>query len=75
MMTLLGRACCDPLVVIERRRIVEEGHQPVAGEMLDRATRRRDRLADHTAIGPQDSEDLLRLGTLGKGGEASQVGE
>ena len=61
--------------VVARQRVVEEHHQPVAGEMLERALEPVDQVAERGVVLAQDPHDLLRLGRLGECGEPPQVAE
>src|SRR5580704_15056306 len=58
-----------------RDRIVEDDEQAVTGEMLQRAVKAIDLLAETAIVFLQDRNDVFRLGTLGKGGEPAQVAE
>lgn len=63
------------LVVLERDRVVEEDHDPVAGEVLKRARVARDQLSQRLVVGAQHVEEFLWSGCLGEGGEPAQVAE
>jgi hypothetical protein len=52
------------LVLGERHGIVEEDHQPVAGEVFERASVRRDEIAHHPVVRTQHLEVLLRRRSL-----------
>ena len=58
-----------------RHGIVEEDHEPVAREVLDRAAMGHHQLADHAVVLAKHAKHLLRLGGLGEGGEPAQVTE
>jgi predicted ABC-class ATPase len=60
-------------VVDRGRRIVEEHHQPIAREVLDGALLRHDDLADRLVVLAENSENLLRLGSLCESRETPQV--
>ena len=62
----VGGAHGRQLVVGDAGRVVEERHQPVAGEVLDRAAVRHDHLARGRVVLAQDAEHLFRLGRLGE---------
>ena len=49
--------------------IVEEDHQPVPSEVLDRAAMGHHQLADHPVVLAKHAKHLLRLGRLGECGE------
>jgi hypothetical protein len=61
--------------VVTREWIVEEHHQPVAREMLERALELKDQLAQRGVVLVQDTHYLLGLGRLGESGEPTQVAE
>jgi hypothetical protein len=63
------RAHRRQLVVRHRRRVVEEGHQPVPGEVLDRPCVRCNELADGAVVLPEHAEHLLGLRGLRERGE------
>ena len=58
----------------DRLRVVEEDHQAVACEVLDRPAVGDGELADRAVVLAQHAQHLFRLGLLGKGGEAAQIG-
>ena len=62
-------------VIGDRRRVVEEDHEPVPGEVLHRAAVGERRSADLGVVLAKDAEQLLRLGRLGERGEAAHVAE
>ena len=61
--------------VVARQRVVEEHHQPVAGEPLERPLEAEDEVAERRVVLAQHRHDLLGLAGLGEGGEAAQVAE
>ena len=63
------------LVICDLERIVEEDHQPVACEVLERPFVGRDEVADHSVVLAEDVEQLFGGGRLGEGGEAAQIAE
>ena len=56
-----------------RQRIVEDRHQTVTGEVLDRALEFMNDGADGCVVLAQDIHHLFRFGGFGKGGKAAQV--
>ncbi len=58
-----------------RRRVVEEDHEPVAGEMLQGAPEGEHELPEGRVVVPEDGHRLLGLGHLGECREAAEVGE
>jgi hypothetical protein len=54
-------------------RIVEEHHNPVTGELVERALKLADQRRLRAMIFAQEIEDFLGLGGLGEGGVAAQV--
>ena len=63
------------LVVVDRDGVVEEDHDAVAREVLERAAVGRDQLADRLVVRAQHLEQLLRRGRLGERREAAEIGE
>jgi hypothetical protein len=55
--------------------VVEEHHNPVARELVERAFELSDERPQRAMILAQEIEDLLGLGSLGEGGVAAQVAE
>ena len=64
---------CRPIRT--RDRIIEEDHQPVAGESLQRPLVLEDELAQGGVILAQNAHRVFRLNGLGEGCEAAQVAE
>src|SRR5262249_60995004 len=58
-----------------RHWIVEEHHDPVARELVQRALELADKRPQSAVIFAQEFENLLRLGGLGAGAVAAQVTE
>jgi hypothetical protein len=56
-----------------RHGIIEEHHQSVPGEALERSFEAEDELAERLVILAQNAHRLLRLGRLGKRRKAAQV--
>ena len=65
MATAIARPARRP--VVARQRVVEEHHQPVAGEALERSLEAEDELAQRRVVLGQDGHDLLGLARLGEG--------
>ena len=61
--------------VVAAHRVVEEDHQPVAGEPLERALEPEDQVAERGVVLLQDAHHLLGLARLGERGEPAQVAE
>src|SRR5262249_58349252 len=55
--------------------IVEEHHDPVAGELVEGPLELANKRSQCAVVLAQKFEDFLRLGGLGKGGVAEQVAE
>ena len=51
-------------VVLLQDRVVEEGHEPVSGEVLQRALVGDDERTHDAVVRAQEAEDLLGLGRL-----------
>ena len=62
-------------MVVERERVVEEHHDPVAREVFERPAVDGDQLADHLVIRTEHLEQLFGRGRLGERREAPEVGE
>jgi hypothetical protein len=62
------------LVVGHRYGVVEEHHEPVAREMLERPAVPRHKLACHDVIVADDADELLRLGGFGERSEKEDRG-
>src|SRR5262249_9828780 len=58
-------------VVVARNRIVEDNHDAVSEEPLQRALISEDKLAQVLVVLAQNAHDLFGLGRLGEGGEAA----
>ena len=56
-------------------RVVEEGHEAVAGEVFERPSVLDDERTHQPVVRPQESEDLFGLGRLREGGEVAKVAE
>src|SRR5262249_26261075 len=56
-------------------RVIEEHHDPVAGELVERALELADKRPQRAVILTQEFEDFFRLRGLGEGGVAAQVTE
>src|SRR4051812_50186810 len=56
-------------------RVVEERHEAVPGEVLERALVLDDESAHRPVVGAEEAEDLLRLGGLGEDGEVAEIAE
>jgi hypothetical protein len=54
-------------------RIIEEHHDPVAGELVERALELPDERPQHAMVFAQEIEHFLRLGGLRKGRVAAQI--
>src|SRR5262249_61768012 len=63
------------LVVLDRRGVVEEHHQPVTREMLESAVVRRNQLADQAVILPQEFELFFGSRRLREGRRATEITE
>ena len=61
------------LVVGHRHWVVEEDHQPVAREVLERPAVGADEVARRRVVLANDLDELLWLGRLGKGREPAEV--
>ena len=61
--------------VLTRHRVVEDHHQPVTGEPLERALEAEDEVAERGVVVAQHPHDLLGLAGLGEGGETPEVAE
>src|SRR5262249_23903024 len=59
--------------VWDRDRIVEENHDPIARELIERALKPADERPQRTMVLAQDVEHFLGLGGLGKRGVAAQI--
>ncbi len=59
----------------DRHRVVEEDHDAVAGEALERAFVFEDQPAHRRVVFAQHAHHFLGLGGFGEGGEAAQVEE
>src|SRR5262249_52802695 len=55
--------------------IVEEHHDPVARELVERALELTDQRSERAVVFAQEVEHLLGLGGLGEGGVAAEVAE
>ena len=64
-----------PRRVVARQRVVEEHHQPVAGEPLQGALEAVDQLAERPVVLAEHPHDLLGLAGLGERREVAQVAE
>ena len=53
-------------VVVLELRVVEEHHEPVAGEVLERPLELDDEPTHRGVVAPQEAEDLLGLGRFEK---------
>src|SRR5436190_1406031 len=62
-------------MVLNADRVVEEHHQTVAGEVLERALVVGDQPAERFVVVTEDVEELLWCSCLGEGCEASQIAE
>ena len=62
-------------VVGLQHRVVKEGHEPIAGEMLERSLVLDDQRAHRGVVGAQEAEYLLGFGGLGEDREVAQVTE
>ena len=62
-------------VIRLEHRVVEEGHEPVAREMLERAFVLHDERAHRGVVRAQEPEHLFGLGRLGERREVAQVAE
>ena len=79
----LGKALADrdghpdrtPGVILLRRGVIEEDHDPVTREMLERALVLDNQRADHRVVPAQEPEDLLGFGRLRERGEVAQITE
>src|SRR5262249_19238888 len=58
-----------------RHRIIEEHHDAVARELVERPFELSDERTQSAVVLTQEVEHLLRLGSLGEGGVAAQVAE
>ena len=61
--------------IVHGQRIVEEHHDPVASEPLERAVVAHDEVAKGMVVLAEHLPHLFGLGSLGEGGEPAQVGE
>jgi hypothetical protein len=66
MLTARGR-------VRDRHRVVEEHHDAVARELVERSLEPADERPQRAVVFAQKVEDLLGLGGLGKGGVTAQI--
>src|SRR4029079_17603548 len=62
-------------MVLLELRIVEEHHQAVAGEVLERALLLHDQPADGGVIAPEEPEDLFGFGRLRERREVAEITE
>src|SRR5262245_42599439 len=63
------------LVVLDRHRVVEEHHDAVSRELLQRAAMLREQRADGAVVCTQHFDQILGRSRLGEPGEVAQVGE
>jgi hypothetical protein len=63
------------LVIGDRERVVEEDHDPVAGEVLERSSVLGDQPAERGVVFPQHLEELLGRSGLGERREAAKIAE
>ena len=68
MLTARGR-------VRDRHRIIEENHDPIARELVERSLELADERPQRAVVFAQKVKDLLGFGGLGKGGVAAQIAE
>ena len=61
--------------VRDRHRIIEENHDTVAGELIERALILTDQRPQRAVVLVQEVEHLLGLGRLREGGVAAQIAE
>src|SRR6516164_5243362 len=61
--------------VRDRHGVIEEHHDAVAGELIERPLVLADERPERSVVLAQAIEDLLRLGSLREGGVAAQVAE
>ena len=61
--------------VRDRHRIIEENHDTVAGELIERALILTDQRPQRAVVLVQEVEHLLGLGRLHEGGVAAQIAE
>ena len=61
--------------VVDGQRVVEEHHEPVAGEALERALEPVDELAERGVVLREHPHDLFGLARLGERRESAQVAE
>ena len=61
--------------ILARQRIIEQDHERVAGETLQRSLMLVDEPANRRMILAQDRHDLFRLGRLGKCREPAKIAE
>jgi hypothetical protein len=62
-------------IVLVRHRRTEHRHDSVADELLDGPLEALDLLPQTSVVGPDASADVLRVGSVGSGGEADEVAE
>src|SRR5262249_3537201 len=55
--------------------VIEEDHNAVTGELVERALELADQRSQRPVVLAQEVEDLLRLGGLSEGGVAAQIAE
>src|SRR5262249_41240888 len=59
----------------DRYGVVEEHHDPIAGELVERALELADQRPQRAVIFAQEIQHLLGLGGLGEGGVAAKITE